>query len=246
MHLNNLRLAMDYNEFQRIMTDVRRCSWKHDQLSEYFSRLALHKLSYRQNISQTSNWESVKIFQMSWFQKELHILMLTRHKEIFGCFACTKSLYYNHKALIDGKEREINDLIQRYEESPPTFHLSLVCEILHSMFVDTSFHHLKIHALVGGSELYTNSEFVSERKQMLTGGNPPTLHLGYGKWTIKEYDWPLEIFVKRFLGLSRRFDYLRSLNVGTDQSTHVLLGKETNIPEDFLQLHRTLTQIYYS
>lgn len=233
---------MDYNEFQRIMTDARRCSWKHDQLSEYFSRLALHKLSYRQNISKTSNWESIKIFQMSWFQKELHILMHTRHKEIFGCFACTKSLYYHHKALIDG--REIRDLIQRYEESPPTFHLSLLCEILHTMFVDILIHHLKIHALVGGSELCTNSEFVSERKQMLTGGNPPTLHLG--RCTIKEYDWPVEFFIKRFLGLSRRFDYLRSLNVGTDQSTRVLLGKEAKIPKDFLQLHRKLKRIYYS
>ena len=240
--LNNLTLAVDNNEFQRIITGVRRCSRKYDLLSEYFSRFALHKLSYRQNISKTSNWESIKIFQMSWVQKELHILMHTRHKEIFGCFACTKSLYYNHKALIDG--REIKDLIQRYEESPPTFHLSLVCEILHSVFADILFHHLKIHPMVGGSELCTNSEFVSERKQILTGGNPPILHLGQCR--IKEYDWPVEIFVKRFLGVSRRFDYLRSLNVGTDQSTRVLLGRETKIPRDFLQLHRTLTQIYYS
>ena len=242
MHLDELRLAMDYNKFQRIMTDTRRCSWKHDQLDEYFSKFALHKMSYRQNISKASNWESLKNFQMSWFQKELQMLMRARHKEIFGCFACTKLLFYNHKALTD--RREIKDLIQRYEESPPTFHLTLVCEILHSMFVGILFHHLKIHALVGGSELCTTSEFVSERRQILTGGNPSTLLLGH--CTIKEYDWPVEFLVKHFLGIFRRFDYLRSLNVGTDQSTHVLLGKETVIPDNFLQLHRTLTQIYYS
>ena len=117
-------------------------------------------------------------------------------------------------------------LILQYEKSPPSFYLTPTCEELRGLlFKDYLSHYrqgkrkLSAELLLSGTRFLSHPRFIRERMRALSKGGRSTTPL----FAYLDDEWPLEFLLNRSLGLFQRYDYLKTLHVGIDQSTHVRL-----------------------
>lgn len=218
--LENQLIGLEGLLVSRLMVKgIKWCFREEKKRRHYLSRLNLHIKTYSlKNNFKIRNWESHNKALLYWMQKDLLMLMRMRHKEIFGSFACLKSLIGMFRPLLDGQKLKI--LIRQYEETPPlSLYLSQICRDFQFAFVTYIAHHIRSRKLfLGGYSKYP--DFVNERIKMLTDSSP-TVHatesFPYG------IEWPLEFFVNLFFGHFRRYDYVKTLQVGIEQGTYVPL-----------------------
>ena len=174
------------------------CVRKQAEFNRLFRKLILYQETYQNSIFKTR-----KKAKLHLIHKDLHNLMRTRHKELFGVFACAKSLIYRLQPHLDEKKLKI--FIRKYEETPPlSFYLNRICKAFEYAF-DTLLP-VRNGRLWRFERPFLYPEFVKERIEFLTGRS-----------TMIE--WPLDFFVKLFFGHFRRYDYLNTLLVGIEQDT---------------------------
>lgn len=176
---------------------VKQCLRKQTEFNRHLLRLMLHQLAYQVTIKIRKN------ATVNLINQELHNLMRTRHKELFGVFACAKSLIYRLQPHLD--EKKLKTFIRKYEETPPlSFYLNRICKAFEYAF-DTLLP-VRNGRLWRFERPFLYPEFVKERIEFLTGRS-----------TMIE--WPLDFFVKLFFGHFRRYDYVNTLLVGIEQDT---------------------------
>lgn len=200
----------------------KQCSKKRRQAGYLLARVpAFREHAYLTDFAKGGKLEILNRVQRNWFQKQLFNLMQLRHVERFRSFACAKSLSYKFKLLYAQK---LNVLIQEYEKTSPHFYLKSICEGFDFVFRNYLSHMERIspRVIFHGSERIGRPSFVNERIKILTGRSSMTL-----QFSILSNGMPLEFLVKRFFsGVFRRYDYLRTLNVGIEPYTHVQLYPE--------------------
>ena len=167
---------------------ITQCLRKQKEFNRHFTRLILYQPAYQDSI-----FKIRKKAKLNLIHKELHNLMRTRHKELFGVFACAKSLIYRLQLLLDEKKT----FIRQYEETPPlSFYLNRICRALEHAF-DT------LHPVRKRLSSLFYYDFVLERIRFVTG-------------SFKISDWPLDFLVKLFFGHFRRYDYVNTLQIGIE------------------------------
>ena len=158
--------------------------------------------------------ESLKRVLVNWIQQGLFNLMSMRHKEIFGAFACMKSLVRIFQPLLNGKKLKI--LVRRFEENLYlSLYLDHICDDFRRAFSGILNHAGRFRAL---ESFQGYPEFVNERIKSITGSTLP-----YPQFFHFTVEWPLEIFVNRFIGHFERYDYLKTLQVGVEEDTYLPL-----------------------
>ena len=180
---------------------VRQCLRKQREFNRHLTRLMLHQPAHQGTI-----FKIRKNAKLNLIHKELHNLMRTRHMELFGVFACAKSIYRLQPHL---DEKTLKIFIRKYEETPPLlFYLTRICEAFEHAF-DTLLP-VRNKRLWRFERLFSYPKFVKERIKFLTGRS-----------TIIGLiiEWPLDFFVKLFFGHFRRYDYVNTLLVGIEQDT---------------------------
>lgn len=182
---------------------VKQCLREQRKFSRHLTRLTLYQQAYTKKMRKLRNLASRHMAILDWIQKHLLHLMRMRHKEIFGVFACAKSLTYRFQPLLNRKKLKI--LIQQYEETPPlSLYLNLICNDFRHAF--DILHPVRKGGLSRFEHLFGYPDFVHERIKFVTG-------------STMIFDWPLDFFVKLFFGHFRRYDYVNTLQVGIEQVT---------------------------
>ena len=211
------RLRRNINEFLRRLPeddrskhfwrDFTRCSYHVDEFNRYILRFKLHRKAYLKDFTKSKNSEILSKLQTKWFQKQLLILMKIRHTEVFRAFACLKSLSSRLKSVFHFDERPVTSIVRQYEKCPPVnSYLSFICDSLAMIFKDYK---------------YISSQLpVPERE----------------KYLFRRLGSSLELLLKRSLGFFRKYDYLKTLQVGIKPGTQVSVSPwwDTEIhPESF-------------
>ena len=174
------------------------CVRKQMEFNRHFSRLILYEQARQESI-----FKIRKKAKLNLIHRELHNIMRTRHNELFGVFACVKSLIYRRQPLLDdGKKLKI--LTRQFEENPPlSFYLNVICQVFKYAF-DT------LHPVRKGRlSLYLYPYFIRERIQFVTRNSFFGVRI----------EWPLDFFVKLFFGHFRRYDYINTLQAEIEQDT---------------------------
>ena len=198
-----LRLRRNIDEFLRglpeddrskhFWRDFTRCSYQVDEFNRYLFSFSLHTEAYLKYITKNKNSEVLSKVQTKWFQKQLLILMKIRHTEVFRAFACLKSLSSRLKSVFHFDARPVASIVREYEKCPPvSIYLSLICGSLTLIFEDYKYISSQLPIPEGEKELFSR--------------------LGC---TI------LELILKRSLGFFRKYDYLKTLQVGMKPGTLV-------------------------
>lgn len=206
-----------------LLRDMMRCSRKLNDFLQYFSSFRFPTLTYPQNILSTRKWKTVHRNHRNRFKRELRFLFRLRHKELFGSFFCFKSLYLRFKPFLHTEKLKI--LIRQYEKRPPSFYFTLPCEELRRLLFEDYLSHYRqrkrklSELLLSGKKYISHPHFISERMKAVSKGERSTTPL----FAVFDDEWPLEFLLNQFLGLFQRYDYLKTLHVGIDQSTHVRL-----------------------
>lgn len=203
------------NQVLEMLKGKKRCFRELDKFYRYRLRLMLYRLAYT-NILKTRNLESLKKALLNWLQQSVLNLMQMRHKEIFGAFACMKSLIRRFQPLLNGTKLKI--LIRRYEENPSlSLYLYQICSDFRRTFGGL-LHHFGRQKLSASESSLVYPDFIDERifkiatRKSLQMLRPSELfHL-----TV---EWPLKLFFNLFFGDFRRYDYLKTLLVGIEQDT---------------------------
>ena len=206
--------------------DFSRCSYHVDKFNRYILRFKVHKKAYLKYITKNKNSEILSKVQTKWFQKQLLILMKIRHTEVFRAFACLKSLSSRLKSVshfIDDRYlRPVTSIVREYEKCPPVnSYLSSICRSLTLIFEGYKYISSQLAVPQGEKELFSR--------------------LGS---TI------LELLLKRSLGLFRKYEYLKTLQVGIEPGTQVyhigrmMLKYTRNNPEDLRTLRRLLLKLH--
>ena len=210
------RLSRERERFRR---DMRRCSLHVTQFHRYLSKLMLHKQAYPKNILKNDKWETFSKARRNWFQKELLILMKMRQTEVFRAFACLKSLSSRLKPVYHLDARSVTYSVRQYEKNPPVDnYLNSICDSLQYIF--EGYISFRISSQEPSEFRLRENEFFSRsgffngpvrifRPDSLIGSNP--------------IEWPLEFFLRRSLGVFRRYDYLKTLHIGIEPRTYVHL-----------------------
>ena len=173
--------------------DFTRCSYQVNEFNRYLFSLNLHTEAYLKYITKNKNSEILSKVQAKWFQKQLLILMKIRHTEVFRAFACLKSLSSRLKSAFHFDARPVASIVREYEKCPPVnIYLSLICGSLTLIFEDYKYISSQLPIPAGEKELFS--------------------HLGC---TI------LELILKLSLGFFRKYDYLKTLQVGIKPGTQV-------------------------
>ena len=106
---------------------VKQCLRKQTEFNRHLKRLMLYQRAHQDTI-----FKIRKNAKLNLIHKELHNLMRTRHMELFGVFACAKSIYRLQPHL---DEKTLKIFIRKYEETPPLlFYLSRICEAFEHAF----------------------------------------------------------------------------------------------------------------
>ena len=207
-------------EREHFRRDMRRCSLHVRQFRRYLSRILLHKQAYPKNILKNDYWETFsKARGNYWFQRELQILMNMRHTEVFRAFACLKSLSSRLKPVYHLDARSVTYSVRQYEKNPPVDnYLNSICDSLQYIFEgyisfrisrqQPSEFRLRENEFFSRSGFFNGPVKIS-RQTFLTGSDL--------------IEWPLEFFLRRSLGLFRRYDYLKTLHIGIEPRTYVHL-----------------------
>ena len=213
------RLCSREEEYFR--RDMRRCSLHLKQFRRYISKMLFHRQAYPKNIAKLKNWEVFIKVQRNWIQKELVNLMKMRHTEVFRTFACFKSLSSRFKPVyrLDVSRGPLGFSIRHFEKNPPIDnYLNSICDSIEYIFENyISFRKSSQQPSefrLRDNELFSRSGFFNGpveifRRAYHTGSNP--------------IEWPLEFFLRRSMGLFRRYDYLKTLHIGIEPRTYVHL-----------------------
>ena len=187
-----LRRLPDYDRSKHFWRDFTRCSYHVDEFNRHILRFKLHKKAYLKHITKNENLEILSKVQRTWFQKQLLILMKIRHTEVFRAFACLKSLSSRLKSVFHFDERPVTSIVRQYEKCPPVnSYLSFICDSLAMIFED-----------------YT---YISSQLPVPNGE----------KYLFRRLGSTLELLLKRSLGFFRKYDYLKTLQVGIKPGTQV-------------------------
>lgn len=185
----------------------KQCLREQTEFIRHVTRLTLYQRAYQKTILKMRNLVSRKKAKLNWIQKDLLNLMRMRHQEIFGAFACAKSLTYRLEPLLNGKK--LKNLIRQYEKTPPlSFYLNRICDDFKNAF--DILHPARKERLSRFEHLFEYPDFVQERIKFVTG-------------STMIFEWPLDFFVKLFFGHFRRYDYVNTLQVGIEQETSGVL-----------------------
>ena len=196
-----------------VFKGLKRCFEELDKFEQHVERIELHRRAYPE-IRKERNLRSLERALLNWIQQGVFNLMSMRRKEIFGAFACMKSLIRAFQPLLNGKKLKI--LVRQYEENPSlSLYLDHICDNFRRGFTGIQGHARGFRAF---ESLQGYPEFVNERIKTITGSTWHNLE-------IFEFmvDWPLEIFVNRFFGHFQRYDYLKTLQEGVEEDTYTPL-----------------------
>ena len=145
-------------------------------------------------------------------QKRLFYLMRMWYENIFGNFACFKTVFNTYGPYFED-ERRSKELIEQYEGSTPLWHLNQICFAFEQVFHFHKLHYLKDANYTALRLLYHEyPSFLRERMGWTVDHLP-----GYSG------SWPLDFLVKFSLGFYRQYDYLKVLNIGLEPKTHISL-----------------------
>ena len=97
---------------KRFWRDFIRCSYYADEFKRYILSFVLHTKAYFKHITKNKNLENLSKVQRKWFQKQLHILMKSRHTEVFRTFSCLKSLSSRLKSVFHFDARPVTSIVQ--------------------------------------------------------------------------------------------------------------------------------------
>ncbi|CAH3017668.1 unnamed protein product, partial [Porites evermanni] len=177
---------------KRFWRDFIRCSYYADEFKRYILSFVLHTTTYFKHISKNKNLENLSKVQRKWFQKQLHILMKSRHTEVFRTFSCLKSLSSRLKSVFHFDARPVTSIVREYEMFPPVnVYLNLNCGNLAFIFEEYQYILSQLPVPDGGKELFSLGSTI------------------------------LELLLKRSLGFFRKYDYLKTLQVGIKPGTQV-------------------------
>ena len=217
-----MRLWRNINEFLRglpeddrskhFWRDFKRCSYHVGKFKRYLLSFTLHRQAYFKHVTKNENFEILSKEQGNWFQKQILILMKIRHTEVFRTFTCLKSLSLRLKSVFNFDARPVTIIVREYEKCPPVnLYLSLICGSLTLIFEDYKYISSYLPIPEGEAEIFSR--------------------FGY---TI------LELLLKRSLGFFRKYDYLKTLQVGIKPGTHVFLSSMMKYTHDNL---RNITEV---
>ena len=171
--------------------DFTRCSYQVDEFKRNILSFSAHTEAYLKYITKNKSLEIISKVQRKWFQKQLLILMKIRHTEVFRAFACLKSLFSRLKSVFYFDARPVTSIVREYEKCPPVN--------IYLRFICGS--------LTLIFEQYISSQLpVPEREKELFSRLGSTI---------------LELLFKRSLGFFRKYDYLKTLQVGLKPGTHL-------------------------
>ena len=178
---------------KRFWRDFIRCSYYADEFKRYTLSFVLHTKAYFKHITKNKNLENLSKVQRKWFQKQLHILMKSRHTEVFRTFSCLKSLSSRLKSVFHFDARPVTSIVQEYEKCPPVnIYLNFICANLALIFKEYKYISSQLPVPDGEKELFSLGSTI------------------------------LELLLKRSLGFFRKYDYLKTLQVGIKPGTQVL------------------------
>lgn len=104
------------------------CVRKQAEFNRLFRKLILYQETYQNSIFKTR-----KKAKLHLIHKDLHNLMRTRYKQLFGIFACAKSLICRLQPLLNGKK--LDTLVRQYEQTPPlSLYLNQICQAFEDAF----------------------------------------------------------------------------------------------------------------
>ena len=177
---------------KRFWRDFIRCSYYADEFKRYILSFVLHTTTYFKHISKNKNLENLSKVQRKWFQKQLHILMKSRHTEVFRTFSCLKSLSSRLKSVFHFDARPVTSIVREYEKCPPVnVYLNFICGNLAIIFEEYQYILSQLPVPDGEKELFSLGSTI------------------------------LELLLKRSLGFFRKYDYLKTLQVGIKPGTQV-------------------------
>ena len=135
-------------------------------------------------------------------------LMRLWHHEVFQYFACLKMVVNRFRRLFFD-DKQLKQLITKYEESTPTWTLNKICVLLQTTFRTYLLSYLSNH---------NYAEFAT-----LCDEYPHFIRKRMG-WTVQQFSikpWPFDFLVKLSLGQYLQYEYLKVLNVGLEPGTYV-------------------------
>ena len=186
------------DRWKYLWRDFTRCSYQVDEFKRNILSFSAHTEAYLKYITKNKSLEILSMVQRKWFQKQLLILMKIRHTEVFRSFACLKSLFSRLKSVFHFDARPVTSIVREYEKSPP----------------------VKIYLrFICGSLTLIFEQYISSQLPVPEGEKE--LFSRFGS-TI------LELPLKGSLGFFRKYDYLKTLQVGLKPGTkffHISLGK---------------------
>ena len=186
------------DRWKYLWRDFTRCSYQVDEFKRNILSFSAHTEAYLKYITKNKSLEILSMVQRKWFQKQLLILMKIRHTEVFRSFACLKSLFSRLKSVFHFDARPVTSIVREYEKSPP----------------------VKIYLrFICGSLTLIFEQYISSQLPVPEGEKE--LFSRFGS-TI------LELPLKDSLGFFRKYDYLKTLQVGLKPGTkffHISGGK---------------------
>ena len=172
--------------------DFLHCSNHASQFERYILSLVLRSNAYLKHITKNKNWENLSKVQRKWFQKQLHILMKIRHTEVFRTFSCLKSLSSRLKSVVHFDARPVTSIVREYEKRPPVnIYLNIICGNLALIFEEYKYISSQLPVPDGEKKLFSLGSTI------------------------------MELLLKRSLGFFRKYDYLKTLQVGIKPGTQV-------------------------
>ena len=194
--------------------DFTRCSYQVDEFKRNILSFSAHTEAYLKYITKNKSSEILSMVQRKWFQKQLLILMKIRHTEVFRSFACLKSLFLRLKSVFHFDARPVTSIVREYEKSPP----------------------VKIYLrFICGSLTLIFEQYISS--QLPVPEEEKELFSRFGS-TI------LELPLKGSLGFFRKYDYLKTLQVGLKPGTkffYISMAKYNR--NNLATLSRLITEI---
>ena len=202
------------DRWKYLWRDFTRCSYQVDEFKRNILSFSAHTEAYLKYITKNKSSEILSMVQRKWFQKQLLILMKIRHTEVFRSFACLKSLFLRLKSVFHFDARPVTSIVREYEKSPP----------------------VKIYLrFICGSLTLIFEQYISS--QLPVPEEEKELFSRFGS-TI------LELPLKGSLGFFRKYDYLKTLQVGLKPGTkffYISMAKYNR--NNLATLSRLITEI---
>ena len=231
------RMKRNFNQF--LARDINRCFEKHLslKLDDYYPRSSLRRQAYEENVPNAGKWESYQTKQKEWFEEKILFLSRRQRKETLRGFDCVKSLYFRYKTFLYTKK--LDSLIREYKKRSSSYFLDSICQDLKLLFKDYLEYQKQRTGMPSEFNLhrerYRLPDFLGKRMALLSKRRSDDRLLLMFGFRSEDMDWPLKLLLRRSLGLYQRYSYLKILQVGIHQSTHVPLLKYTEKMRQILE-----------